>query len=474
MTEGLEVAALDGSAKRVSAAELSAFRASFRGPILRTEDAGYEDVRAIWNAMIERRPALIARCTGTADVVAAVRFARAHGLLSSVRGGGHNIAGMSVCEDGVMIDLSLMRGVLVDPRASIVRAQAGCILADVDRETQLHGQAAVLGFISQTGIAGLTTGGGFGWLTRRAGWTCDTVTSMEVVTASGEVVRASETENPELLWCLRGGSGNFGIVTAFEHRTFPVGPEIVGGLIAWRADDAREVLAFYREHSVNAPRELTCTMVLRRAPPAPWLPKEIHGEPVAIMVVCHSGRPEDGEKLVAPIKKLGKPVADIVVRRPYAQMQMLLDGTQPKGRRYYWKSEYLARLDPGVLDAYVTRLATIPSPHSGMILFQIGGALSELPADHSPAGNRGAAYVANLASSWERAEDDAKNIAWTRESWETIRPFSSGAYLNFMAEDEGKDRIQYAFGASTLTKLAALKRKYDPDNFFRHTKSVLG
>ncbi len=473
--EAIELTTLEGKAKDLAPQELRAFRAAFRGPILQREDAGYDDARQIWNAMIDRRPSLIARCTGTADVVTAVRLARDHGLLSSVKGGGHNIAGLAVCERGLMIDLSLMKGVWVDAAARTARAQAGCTLGDVDLETQLHGLATVFGFVSATGIAGLTTGGGFGYLTRRYGWTCDNLASVEVVTADGKVLRASDSENQELFWCLRGGSGNFGIVTSFEYRLHPVGPEVMAGIVAWRGEDAPKVLRFYRELTAEAPRELTCVAMLRNAPPAAWLPKEIHGKPIVGILACHSGRLEDGEKLAAPIKAFGKPVADILVRRPYTQMQSLLDATQPKGRRYYWKSEYFPGLQPAALDALVTAAARIPSPHSVMLLFHIAGALNELPADHSPVGNRDAAFVCNLAASWERSSDDAANIAWARQSWESIRPFSTGgAYLNFMTEEEGPERIEAAYGKTTLKRLASLKRKYDPRNLFQHTKNVLG
>jgi len=474
-TEAIELSTLEEKAKKLAPEELAAFPAAFRGPILRPGDAGYDDARQIWNAMIDRRPSLIVRCTGTADVVAAVRFARDHGLISSVKGGGHNIAGLAVCERGLMIDLSLMKGVWVDAAARTVRAQAGCTLGDVDCETQLHGLATVFGFVSATGIAGLTTGGGFGYLTRRYGWSCDNLVSVEVVTADGKVLRASDSENQELFWCLRGGSGNFGIVTSFEYRLHPVGPEVVAGAVAWRGEDAPKVLRFFRELTAAAPRELTCVGLLRMAPPAPWLPKEIHGKPIVGILACHNGSPADGEKLVAPIKAFGKPVADIIARRPYTQMQSLLDATQPKGRRYYWKSEYFPGLQPAALDALAAAAARIPSPHSVMLLFHIAGALNELPADHSPVGNRDAAYVCNLASSWEGSSDDAANIAWTRQSWESIRPFSTGgAYLNFMTEEEGAERIEAAYGKATLKRLASLKRKYDPQNLFRHTKNVLG
>ncbi|MDP1899313.1 MAG: FAD-binding oxidoreductase [Rubrivivax sp.] len=468
-----KLAGLNGKTVELNPETLQAFKTAFKGQVLSADDAGFEDSRKIWNAMIDRRPGLIARCTGTADVVQAVRFARQHGVLSSVRGGGHNIAGLAVCEGGLMIDMSLLRGVWVDAARRVAQAQAGCTLGDVDRETQLHGLAAVLGFVSATGIAGLTVGGGFGYLTRSHGWTCDNLVSMEVVTAAAQVLRVSETEHTELFWALRGGGGNFGIVTSFEYKLFPVGPDILGGAIAWRGEDAKQVLDAYREFSAKAPRELTTVAVLRRAPPAPWLPKEVHGQPIIALFVCHSGKVEDGEALLAPLRKLGRPVADTVMRRPYAQMQSLLDATQPKGRRYYWKSHYLAGIDSRTIDLAAEHAGRIRSPHSAILLFQIQGALNERPAGYSPAGNRNAAYVLNIAGAWESAADDAVNVAWARECFEAMRACSTGGtYINFLTEEEGRDRIEAAYSPADLGKLAALKRRYDPDNLFRHTKSI--
>ena len=471
----IELKATDGGALQIAPEILQAFKAGFRGPVLAPGAPEYEETRQIWNAMIDRKPGLIVRCTGTADVQQAVRFARQHQVLLSVRGGGHNIAGLAVCDGGLMIDLSLMKGVWVDPGARAVRAQPGCTLADVDRETQVHGLAAVLGFVSTTGIAGLTVGGGFGYLTRRRGWTSDTLVSMEVVNAEGQIVRAAAGENAELFWALRGGGGNFGIVTSFEYRLFPLGPEILGGAIAWRGEDAREVLAFFRAFAAKTPRETTCVAVLRNAPPAPWLPKEMHGKPIIAVFVCHSGGIEEGEKVLAPLRAFGKPVADIVTRRPYTQMQSLLDATQPKGRRYYWKSHYLPAIQPKLVDVVVEHAARIASPHSAIIFFQLQGALGELPAEHSPAGNRNAAYVLNIAGSWESADADEPNLRWARDCFEATREFSTGGvYINFLTEEEGAERIEAAYGKANLSRLGALKKKYDPQNLFRHTKNVTG
>ena len=471
----IELRAADGGTVQVSAEILQSFKAGFRGPVIGPDAPDYDELRKVWNAMIDRRPGLILRCTGTADVMQAVRFARQHQFVLSVRGGGHNIAGLALAEGGLLLDLSLMRGVSVDVKGRSARAQGGCTLADVDRETQVHGLAAVLGFVSATGIGGLTVGGGFGYLTRRFGYTCDNLVAMEVVTAEAKVVRAAADENPDLFWALRGGGGNFGIVTSFEYKLYPVGPEILGGAVVWRAEDSGQVLDFYRRFTATTPRETTCVAVLRIAPPAPWLPAEIHGKPIVAVFVCHSGDIEEGEKILAPLRCFGKPVADIITRRPYTQMQSLLDATQPKGRRYYWKSNYLADIAPQCIALAVEHAANIRSPHSAIIFFQLQGALGELPEDHCPAGNRDTAFVLNITGSWENAADDAANQRWARECFAAMAPYSTGGtYINFLNEEEGRERIEAAYGRSNLQRLAKLKQQFDPENLFRHTKSVLG
>lgn len=450
-----------------------ALAARLRGPLLGPADPGYDEARSVWNAMIDRRPAAVVRCAGVADIVAALAFAGSEGLRVSIKGGGHNIAGLAVADGALLLDLSPMRGVWVDPARRLARAQAGCLLGDLDRETQLHGLAAVLGFVSMTGIAGLTLGGGFGYLSRRFGWTTDTLQAVELVTAEGRLVRASETEHPDLFWALRGGGGNFGVATSFDYALYPVGPEVVGGVVAWPASEAPGVLALYRELAESAPRELTLVCFIRPAPPAPWLPKEQHGRPIVAILACHSGRPEDGERAVAPIKAHGKPIGDILVRRPYTQLQALLDGTQPKGRRYYWKSEYLPAITDELCADFMAQAATIPSPHSAAILFQLGGAVGDLPTEHSPVGNRDARYVLNLASAWEDAREDEANIAWARESWTRLRRYSTGGtYLNFLNAEEGEGRTQDALGPA-LARLAEAKRRWDPENVFRTNRNIL-
>ena len=452
--------------------KLDAFKLRLRGPLSVPGDAAYDESRTVWNAMIDRKPALAVRCRGAADVITCVQFARDNDILLCIKGGGHNIAGLAVADGALLLDLSLMRGVWVDPRSRIAHAQAGCLLGDVDRETQVHGLAGVLGFVSATGIAGLTLGGGFGYLTRRWGWTSDNVAGMDVVTADGKLVRASSDENADLFWGLRGGGGNFGVVTGIDYALHPVGPEVVGGLVAWPAGEAPGVLELYRTLAAQAPPELTLVALMRPAPPAPWLPKDWHGKPIVALLACYSGKPEDGEKLVKPIKSFGKPIGDVLVRRPYAQMQSLLDATQPTGRRYYWKSEYLPRIEPALCEQLIAHAAGIRSPHSALILFQIEGALNRLEAAHSPVGNRDARYVLNITSAWEKADADKANVDWTREAWNDMKRFSTGGtYINFLTEDEGAERTRAALGKG-LGRLGEIKAKWDPGNVFRTNRNI--
>lgn len=458
-----------GSIDRTQAADL---KTRVRGPVLLADEPGYDDARSVWNAMIDRRPGAIVRCLGVADVVACVNFARERGLTLSIKGGGHNIAGLAVSNGALTLDMSLMRGVWVDVPNRIARAQAGCLLGDVDRETQLHGLAAVLGFVSNTGIAGLTLGGGFGYLTRRFGWTSDNVASMEVVLADGRIVQTSENENADLFWALCGGGGNFGVVTRFDFRLHPVGPEIVGGAIAWRAEEAPRVLELYQRITREAPPEFACVAGLRIAPPAPWITKEAHGKPIALIAVCHTGSVAEGERAVAEIKSLGAPVGDIVQRRSYASQQSLLDATQPKGRRYYWKSEYMPRLEPDMFATAMTHAQRIVSPHSAILVFPLDLGNQRLSADHSAVGNRDAASVFNVAASWEKPDDDAANIEWARAAWRDLRRFSTGGtYINFLNEEEGDERIRAAYG-DNYQRLIDAKTKWDPTNVFRTNKNI--
>ncbi|HEY5545492.1 MAG TPA: FAD-binding oxidoreductase [Gemmatimonadaceae bacterium] len=463
---------LDGREIDLTPDVLAGLKMRLKGPVFALGDPGYEESRTVWNGMIDRKPAVVVRCLGVADVVACVQFARAHELLLCMKGGGHNIAGLATADGALMLDMSLMRGVWVDQEGRVAHAQIGCLLGDVDRETQVHGLATVLGFVSLTGIAGLTLGGGFGYLTRRWGWTSDNVVGMDVVTADAKLIRASGDRNADLFWGLRGGGGNFGVVTGIDYVLHPVGPEIVGGVVAWPASEAPKVLELYRTLAEDAPPELTLVVLVRPAPPAPWLPKDMHGKPIVALLACYSGKPEDGEKAVAAIKSFGNPIGDVLVRRPYAQMQSLLDATQPKGRRYYWKSEYISRVDPALCEKLIEHAAKIQSTHSMIGLFQVAGALNRLSADHSPVGNRDARYVLNIAGAWEQPGDDQANMTWAREAWNDLKRFSTGGtYINFLTEDEGPERIEAALGKG-LHRLAEVKARWDPQNVFRTNRNI--
>jgi hypothetical protein len=452
---------------------LDELRIRIKGMVLTPDDTGNEEARTVWNDMIDKKPAFVVRCLGTADVIGCVRFSRENDLLLCIKGGGNNIAGLTVADGAMMLDMSFMRGVWVDSERRIARAQAGCQLGDVDRETQVHGLAAVLGFIVTTGIAGLTLGGGLGYLTRRWGWTADNLAGMNVVTADAKLVRASSDENPDLFWGLRGGGGNFGVVTDIDYKLYPVGPEIFGGIVAWPASEAPKVLEMYRTLAENAPPELTLAELLRPAPPGPHgCPKEWHGKAVALIVACYTGSPEMGEQVVAPIKSFGNPIADMLVRRPYTQMQSLLDATQPKGRRCYWKSEYLANIEPALCEKVILHAAKIPSVYSVMVLFQIGGALNRLEEEHSPVGNRNARYQVTMAGAWEQPDEDGKNVEWARNAWNAVKPFSTGGtYINFLTEDESYERVKAALGKH-IQRLAAIKAKWDPHNVFRINRNI--
>jgi FAD/FMN-containing dehydrogenase len=461
-----------------SQAVVQALRGQVQGPVLVPGDPEFDEARSVWNAMIDRRPAAIVRCLGVTDVVACVNAARTSGIPLTVKGGGHNIAGLAVCDGGLMIDMSLLRGVQVDPARRVARAGPGCLLGDVDRETQAHGLAAILGFVSATGCAGLTLGGGFGYLTRRFGWSTDNLAAVDLVTADGRVVRASEEENTDLFWGVCGGGGNFGVATGFDYKLHPVGPDVVAGAIAWRGEEAAGVLDLYRSVVTKAPRELTCVAGLRLAPPAPWLSKEVHGKPIVAFFVCYSGPLEEAERVLAPITSygspVGNPVGNTIQRRTYLSQQALLDATQPKGRRYYWKSEYLRAFDPALFTGTIEHASRIVSPHAGILIFPIDGALNELPEDHSAVGNRDAVGVLNIAGAWERPDDDSANIEWARSAWRDLRQFSTGGtYVNFLTEEEGAERTRAAY-RSNYPRLASLKAKWDPDNLFHTNKNIAG
>jgi FAD/FMN-containing dehydrogenase len=445
----------------------------FQGEIIRPSDAGYDDARVVWNAMIDKHPALIARCTNSSDVIEAVNFARNNNLLLSVRGSGHNVAGNAVCDDGLMIDLSLMKDIDVDLGSGTARAQPGVVFGEMDQATQPHGLAAPGGIVSETGIAGLTLGGGFGWLTRKYGFTCDNLISAEVVTAEGKLLTASETENPDLLWGIRGGGGNFGIVTSFEFRLQPVGPEVLAGMRIYPFDAAGDVLRFFRDFTASTPDELGALAVFLLAPPAPFIPEELHGEPVLAIMVCYVGDIEDGERVVQPLRDFGSPIVDGIKVKPFADHNSSLDAGQPNGMHYYWKSEYVTEIADGAIEALVASAANMTSAHSRLAVFHLGGATRRVDEQAMAVSHRDSEYVIAINTGWADPQDTEEQIQWTRDLWTAIRPFSSGGvYVNFLSDDDGEDRVRAAYGATKFERLVQLKSKYDPQNLFRMNKNI--
>ena len=462
------VTAKNGATVDESAVET--FEAGLRGELLRPDRDGYDAARSIWNGMIDRRPALIARCTGPADVMTAVCFGREHDLLTAVKSGGHNVAGSALCDGGLVIDLSPMKGVHVDPARRTALAQAGLTLGDLDHETQAFGIAAPAGIVSTTGIAGLTLGGGFGWLTRKYAMTCDHLLSADIVTADGDAVRASEEENADLFWGIRGGGGNFGVATSFEYRLQPVGPIVVAGLVAYPMEKATELLRFYRDFATEAPEELTTIFVLRIAPPAPFLPEELHWKPIAAVFVCYAGDLDEGERVLRPLREFGPPAADVITRKPFVVHQTMLDPMQPKGRRYYWKSDDLSELSDGAIETIVAQAQGITSPHTIVAMFQLGGAASRVSEDAMAYSHRAAAFALNVNASWEEGEPEP-HIEWARGFSTAMQPYSTGVYVNFLGE-EGEDRARAAYGTDKYQRLVDLKTKYDPTNFFRVNQNI--
>jgi FAD/FMN-containing dehydrogenase len=453
--------------------DVERLRGGFHGAVILPADPGYDAARAIWNGAIDRRPACIARCTGVADVVAAVRFARERDLLVAVRSGGHGVGGYALCDGGLVIDLSPMKGIRVDPVARRARAEAGVLWGELDRETQLHGLATVGGIVTHTGIAGLTLGGGIGWLMRKHGATVDNLVSVDLVTADGEVLTASEDENPDLFWGVRGGGGNFGIVTSFEYRLHPVGPIVLAGPIYHPLADAREVLRFYREFIAAAPDELTTIFNLRVAPPLPFLPENVHGKPIVMVGACYAGATEDGIEVVRPLKEFGTPIVDLLEPKPYTALQSMFDPSVPHGWHYYWKSVELPPLTDTAIDTLADHASALTSPKSYCIVFQLGGALARVAEDETAFSQRDAAHNVNINAVW--TEDDPegeRHVAWAREFFSAMQPHAGRhVYVNFLG-DEGADRVRQAYGERQYERLAALKRTYDPTNFFRLNQNI--
>jgi FAD/FMN-containing dehydrogenase len=436
--------------------------ARFSGVLLRPGESGYDEARKIHNGMIDKKPALIARCLGTADIVDAVNFARNHGLELAVRGGGHNVAGRAVCDGGLMIDLSLMKSVDVDVARRTARAQGGVTWGEFNRETQLHGLATTGGVISTTGIAGLTLGGGLGWLMAKYGIATDNLISAEMITASGDVIRASENENADLFWGLRGGGGNFGVVSRFEYRLYPVGP-VTSGLIAYPFDQARDVLKFFRDATAALPDDLTIFGGLLHAP---------DGAQIAVLIVCHCGSLDEAEAALRPIKKFRTPVVDSIAPTTYEATNSMLDAGFPRGALNYWKSSFIKELSDPAIDTLVARFAQCPSPMSALVLEHIHGATTRVGVSDTAFPHRHEGYQLLIVSEWLDRADNARNIAWARESYDAMGPyFANARYVNYLGDDEGEDAVATAYGPN-YQRLRTLKGKYDPTNLFRYNQNI--
>jgi FAD/FMN-containing dehydrogenase len=446
-------------------------RKEFGGSIVVPADAGYAEHRAVWNAMIDKRPACIARCSTAADVVAAVQFGREHDIPVAVRGGGHSAAGKGTCDDGIVIDLSPMNSVEVDAARRTARAGAGTTWGVFDAATQEAGLATTGGVISTTGVAGLTLGGGFGWLTRRFGLSCDNLISADVVTADGRQITCSEDSNPELFWGLRGGGGNFGVVTSFEYRVHPVGPLILGGLIGWPLDRAADILAFHREQTRGLPNEIGMSAAFVTAPPLPFVPEELQFKNCVAVILCWSGDVDEGRDVIKPWLDLEPPI-QMVEAMPYTIMNSIQDDLAPKGRQSYWKSGYLTELTDDAISAAAGVAGEVPSPFSLAELVLWGGAVAEVADDATAFGQRDGRFLFNAISMWEDAAATDANVAWPRNFFDAMEPYkTAGVYVNFLSE-EGPERVKEAYGAEKFARLQALKDEYDPTNLFRYNQNI--
>ncbi len=455
----------------IDAAAIEELRAAFRGALLRPGDDGYDAARRVWNGMIDRRPGLIARCTGVADVIAAVNFARENDLLVAVRGGGHNVSGNAVCDGGLMIDCSPMKGIRVDPVRRTAVAQSGVTWGEFDRETQVFGLATTGGTVSTTGIAGLTLGGGVGILMSKYGLVVDNLLAVDLVTPDGQFVRASADENADLFWGVRGGGGNFGVATAFEYQLHPVGPIVLGGMAIYPAEQARELLHFYRKFTAEAPDELGTLLVFLTAPPAPFIPPDLQGKPAVAIILGYAGSVEDGQRAVEPLRAFGPPAVDLIQPMPYTAVQQLLDAGVPPGLQVYLKSEHLAELSDAVIDTLVAHTATVTSPLTAVALVPLGGAVARVPEDATAFSFRDVPYDYIIFTVWEDPAESERHIAWTRAFAGTMERFSVGVYVNEMM-NEGEARVRAAYKPATYDRLVALKNRYDPTNLLRMNQNI--
>ena len=456
----------------LAAGAVEELNAKLRGELCRPGDGAYDQSRQVWNGMVDKRPSLIVRCSGVADVIDAVNFARANDLLLAVRGGGHNVAGHGTCDDGLVIDLSQMKGVRVDPGKRTAHAQGGATWGDLDRETQAFGLATTGGIDSTTGIGGLTLGGGLGWLVRKYGLSCDNLISADLVTADGRFLTASAGENADLFWGIRGGGGNFGIVTSFEYQLHPVGPDVLAGFVFYSMAKAKEALRFYGDYAAAAPDDLTSAVFISAELSGPFLPEDIRGAPAVVVGVCYSGSVGDGEPIVQPLRDFGPPLADQIRPMRYTELQSMVNDGSPWGRRYYMKSEYLHGLSDDAIDNMIAYMVKAPSPISTVGVFQLGGAASRVGETDTAFSNRDAAHSLEIIATWWEPEASDENIRWAREFWEALRPFGSGGvYVNYLV-DEGEERVKAAYGPAKYERLAALKSKYDPNNLFSLNQNI--
>lgn len=446
--------------------------AGFTGTLIRSGDPGYDDARKVWNGAIEKRPEVIAGCLSEDDARVALRYARGERLPVSIRGGGHNVAGTAVCDGGVVIDFSGMRRVEVDAGRHVARVQPGALWADFDGATQAHGLASPGGIVTHTGIAGLTLGGGFGWLSRRWGLTSDNVLSLRVILADGSVTRASADENEDLFWALCGGGANFGVVTEFEFALHDLGTEVLAGPLLYPAEQARDVLHHYREFIRGAPDELSVYVNLRTAPQADWVPADVRGTHVVMVLPCWTGDAREGEAVLEPLRRFGKPAADLVVHKPYLDHQSMFDAGVPHGWRYYWKSHYTPPLSDAAIDVLVEHAWRASTPDSYVLLFQLGGAIARKPADFSASSGRDAAHALNINAVWRDGGGNHADVAWSREIFAAMTPHATGGvYVNFMHNDEAPDRVAAAYG-DRYERLAQIKARYDPENLFRSNQNI--
>jgi len=467
----LQFTSRTGRSSRIAEQALTTFKEGLRGRLVDAESADYDELRKIWNGMIDRRPALLVRCAGAADVLRAVRFAKEQGLMLAVRGGGHNIAGNALCDGGLVIDLSAMKSVRVDPAAGTARVEPGATLGDFDREAQAFGLVTPLGINSTTGVAGLTLGGGFGWLSRKYGMSIDNLVSADVVTAAGELLTASEQENPDLFWAIRGGGGNFGVVTSFEFRLHKLGPQVLSGLIVHPLDAARDVLRFHRDFIKDTPEEFVCWFVMRKAPPLPFLPPEWHGKEILALAVCYCGDIAEGERIAKPLRAFGQPIADVIAPHPYTAWQTILDPLLTPGARNYWKSHDFREVSDGLIDVLIEHARRIPDPQTEIAFAQLGGAVSRVPREDTAYTHRDAQFVLNVHGRWADPAKDAECIGWARALFDAATPFATGgAYVNFLTQEE-QGRVPAAYG-DNYARLVTAKNKYDPTNLFSVNQNI--